>query len=149
MKIRTTLHLDASIIEAIAEAARAAGLDRDQVVSSLMRRCAEEAKKRPGVWMRVRYQERREGENWRRMHVAFNPDGYEHSIDMRKMLKMSVSFIVAFAVEHYLEEVLDILRNVGDNYCYRNYAMLQVSIDEVICWVICWGIPEKPLTIPL
>jgi hypothetical protein len=149
MKIRTTLHLDASVIDSIAGAALAAGLDRNRVVSSLMRHCAAEAKKRPSIWRRVRYQGRNEGGNWRRMHVALNPDGYEYSIDMRKMMKMSVSFIVAYAVEHYLDEVLEILQKVGDNYCYRNYAMMQVSINEVICWVLCWGIPRKTISIPL
>lgn len=149
MQIRTTLYLENSIIESISAAAEAAGLDLGRVVMALVRRCAGDAKKRPCAWSRVRYQERKVGAGRRRMHVALNPDGYECSIDLRKVLKMSVSFIVAEAVKHYLDEVLAILLKTGDNYCYRNYAMLQFSVDDVICWVLCWGIPQKTFPIPL
>ncbi|MBP7582622.1 MAG: hypothetical protein KBA61_01230 [Spirochaetes bacterium] len=149
MNIKTTLYLDNTSIESIRMAAEAAGLDTGQVVMALVRRCASDAKRRPCTWSRVRYQERKGGVSRRRMHVAVNPDGYEYSIDLRKMLKMSVSFIVAEAVKLYLDEVLAILLKTGDNYCYRNYAMLQFSVDDVICWILCWGIPRKTFPIRL
>ena len=149
MKIKTTLYLESSSIESIRMVAEAAGLDHGQVVMALVRRCAVDVKKRPSVWSRVRYQERKSGASRRRMHMAVNPDGYEYSIDLRKMMKMSVSFIVAEAVKLYLDEVLAILLNTGDKYCYRNYAMLQFSVNDVICWILCWGIPQKTFPIPL
>ncbi len=61
---------------------------------------------------------------------------------MRKFFKMSVSFILAYAVMRYLDEVLK--RNKSaDNYCYQNYIFMKEVVNGIICWQIYWGIPQK------
>ena len=47
---------------------------------------------------RVKYQERDVKENWHRLHIIMNEYEYEYYFDMRKFFKMSVSFILAYAV---------------------------------------------------
>jgi hypothetical protein len=82
------------------------------------------------------------------MHVTLRGDEYEFFIDQRKVLKLSVSFIFAYAVEHYLDELMQLMKYECDNYQYRNYAIMNIVLDNVSCWLLCWGIPhEIPINI--
>ncbi len=95
---------------------------------------------------RVKYQERDEKENWRRLHISFNEDEYEYCLDMRKFFKMSVSLILAFAVMRYLDDIINELIDGSkntDNYRFRNYMFINKIIDGIICWQIYWGYPKK------
>jgi hypothetical protein len=71
---------------------------------------------------------------------------YEYYLDMRKFYKMSVSFILAYAVMKYINEVVNELLNGNkntDNYSYRNYIFIKTTSNETICWQIYWGVPQK------
>ena len=61
---------------------------------------------------------------------------------------MSVSFILAFAVENYLDEILELLTKKKnnkntDNYLYKNYVLTKNMVDRVVCWKSYWGLPRK------
>ena len=76
---------------------------------------------------RVKYQERDVKENWHRLHVLMNEYEYEYYFDMRKFFKMSVSFILAYAVVKYLNEIINELLNRSistDKYYFRNYIFI-------------------------
>ena len=94
----------------------------------------------------VKYQKRNLTGDWHRFHIKLNDYEYEYCLDMRKFYKMSVSLIVAYAVSNYLDEIIIKLldtnmREVTDNYHYKNYILIQEIIDSTICWKIYWGIP--------
>ena len=65
---------------------------------------------------------------------------------MRRLFKKSVSLIVSYGVDLYLEEVISELlgENVEytDNYLYRNYILVKEVIDNVLCWKSYWGLPH-------
>lgn len=50
---------------------------------------------------------------------------------------MSVSLILAYAVERYLAEILK--TNISDNYQFRNYTVIREDIDNIISWRLIWG----------
>ncbi len=89
----------------------------------------------------VQYQERRNQVEWQTVHVYFREDDYEYFLDLKKLLKMSVSLILAFAVEKYLDKL--IRGAITDNNRYRNYLIIKEVIDNLICWRFIWGFPAN------
>ena len=87
----------------------------------------------------VSYQKRARREDWHRFHVRFREDDYEYCLDLRKLLKMSVSNILHYAVKKYLKKSLKKLRS--DNYRFVNYVILKEIVQDVICWTFMWGYP--------
>jgi hypothetical protein len=59
------------------------------------------------LFSRIKYQERNQEIVWSCLHISLTPPEYEHFIDMRKMFKMSVSHIIAFAVLKYLKILIE------------------------------------------
>ena len=87
----------------------------------------------------VRYQRRCEPDKWHVFHLQVRMDDYEYFLDLRKLLKMSVSLLLAYAVEKYLDKqkVLN-----TDNYWYKNYVIIKETINNTICWKFIWGFPR-------
>ncbi|MDM8001735.1 MAG: hypothetical protein QUS66_02330, partial [Bacteroidota bacterium] len=84
----------------------------------------------------------------RGLHITLKPDEYEFLLDMRKFFKQSISRLVAYAIDTYLDDVIAEINKGTDNYWYSNYALSRIIIDGVVCWILYWGIPEKLLTNP-
>nr|MBP7584922.1 hypothetical protein [Spirochaetota bacterium] len=68
--------------------------------------------------------------------------------DLKKVGKMSVSFLIAEAIRLYLDEFLIKLKGDVDSYRYHNYAISKIYVGDVTCWVFYWGIPTTLLTAP-
>ena len=101
-----------------------------------------------GYYSQIRYQKNDRDETWHKFHICFNTYQYEYCLDMRKLYKMSISFILAYAIENYLNELCDLLtcckdKKYTDNYLYKNYILTNNTIDGVICWQLYWGFPQK------
>ena len=86
-------------------------------------------------YSRVKYQKRDAKENWHRLHIVMNEYEYEYYFDMRKFFKMSVSFILAYGVVKYLNEIINELQdssNKTDKYYFRNYILIKEIIMKTI-----------------
>ena len=142
MLIETTIYVHKRILEMLNKRAEITGKSRTFIIKLLMQRVMSDNQKMIKSYSRIKYQERDVKENWHRFHVSMNEYEYEYYLDMRKFFKMSVSFILAYAVMRYLDEVLK--RNKSaDNYCYQNYIFMKEVVNGIICWQIYWGIPQK------
>ena len=91
---------------------------------------------------------RDESNIWHKFHIVFRNDEYEYCLDMRKLFKMSLSRILAYAVVQYLSEIIHKLTTKSldrkaDNYLFKNYLMVQNMTNGVFCWHIYWGIPPE------
>ncbi len=149
----TTVNISAVAAGTLSLAAVRRGMSRRDLVSALMRRAAGRMEAYSGPRVTARYQQRRSGVEWRKLHVVMRRDEYDFFHDLKKLFKMSVSFIIGYAIEHFLDELIEEMDGVTDNYLYRNYAIIQYPIGDVMCWLICWGIhpaiakylpPESP-----
>ena len=146
MQRETTVNIDVDVYDRLKRAADAAGVSRNVLVSSLITYSCHRAKPRTAMRGLVKYQGRSDTTDLRRVHVRFRDDEYEFFHDLRKVWKMSVSFILAEAIEKYLDELLHELVKNPDNYRYQNYASSRIIVDNVVCWVFYWGIPKKLIT---
>ena len=87
----------------------------------------------------VRYQKRSNQENWHTFHIKLRIDEYEYFLDLRKLLKMSVSRILADAARRYLQNKGK--KNIGNKYQFKNYIIIKELINNSICWKLVWGYP--------
>jgi hypothetical protein len=142
MYIETTVNIDAHVLGMISRVVLITGQSRSQIISNLLGRLAYEHEKMVSTWSRVRYQKRNPGGEWHHLHLRLRPDEYEYFLDLRKIFKFSVSFLVFYAVEKYLDEILNNLCKGADNYRYKNYMLTRVIVDGVISWILSWGVPR-------
>ncbi|MBN1534236.1 MAG: hypothetical protein JXA20_16305 [Spirochaetes bacterium] len=95
----------------------------------------------------IEYQKSNPSERWNHFHIVLSEKEYEYFIDMRKLCKRSVSFLVALSVNKYIEEVIAELTNIKtektDNYQFLSYILIGERIDNVISWRIYWDLPRK------
>ncbi len=146
MLIESTIHIHKSILEMLNRGSEITGGSRTFIIKLLMQRVMSNNQQMLKSHSRIKYQARDNKENWYRLHVVINEYEYEYYLDMRKFYKMSVSFILAYAVRRYLDEILSELLNRNkntDNYFYKNYIFVNRTIDGITCWQIYWGIPQK------
>jgi hypothetical protein len=135
----TTLNVHVSILSRISRAAHLKGISRTEMIILLIKKTMDDISDEDHVGKMVRYQEKRNPDQWHTFHVRLRMDEYEYFLDLRKLLKMSVSLILAYAVEKFLDEVLN--TNISDNYQYNNYTVVKEVIDNIISWKFIWGFP--------
>jgi hypothetical protein len=140
--IETTISIHSTILEKIRLAALQSGISRSQVIIHLVKKEMNNAQNHTIQGKRIRYQDRDSGKNRHTFHLQLRPDDYEYFLDLRKLLKMSVSRILAIAVSKYLKKYMK--KIITDNYLYKNYVIIKEVIDDVICWKLLWGFPKNP-----
>jgi hypothetical protein len=142
MIIETTVNIDERVFNDLLSASMIAGVSTRDIISSLLKRLSRDHDKIVKSWKRVRYQKRTGNDAWKCLHVLLWPDEYEFFLDLRKVCKMSVSHLVAYAVAKYLDEVINCLIKRPDNNRYKNYAIIRRVVDGIVCWTYYWGIPR-------
>lgn len=139
--METTLNIHTDIVKTIAESALSRGITRNELIVLLLKRIMDEARHSVRTGRLVRYQKRRPRAEWHRIHARFEADEYEFFLDLRKLLKMSLSHILADAVEKYIDAITD--ETEVDNNLYSNYMIIKEEIDSIPCWVLIWGNPPS------
>ena len=146
MIIKTTINIRIDLLERITIAATRAQVPVSVMVSALLRRFADRAARREAQWTRVRYQPRKQGIPWRRQHIQLGASEYEYCIDLRKVMKFSVSRLVAEAVELYLDDLIELWGEDIDTYRLLNYVKTHFILENAICWIYYWNIPPTLIT---
>jgi len=139
--MESTLNIRADILEQIARAANSNGISRSEMIAHLIQQVTADIADPEHIGRMVRYQGRRRPTEWRVFHVQVREDMYEYWLDLRKLLKMSVSLILANAVKRYLDKPMNI--NSTDNYLCKHYIIMKEVIDSVIVWKFIWGYPPS------
>jgi hypothetical protein len=141
--METTININADVLKKITLAARSHGMSRSRLVASLIKRVMEDMPDPQCIGRMVQYQKRNTPESWRTFHLLLKFDEYEYFLDLRKILKMSVSLILAYAVKLYLGQIIK--KKITDNYqSFQNYIIAKEVSDTIICWKLIWGYPPNP-----
>lgn len=143
MYIDTTININRKTLERINRAAALLGTSREGIIASLFHFAGKRGRWRKGEWMRIQYQARNAGKDWIKPHMRFSPGEYSYYNDLKDVLKMSISFIIAYAVEHYLDEIMTVMKDKPDNYRHRNYIVTGFQIADVLGLIIYWGCPPE------
>ncbi|HOT47187.1 MAG TPA: hypothetical protein PLM53_12765 [Spirochaetota bacterium] len=137
--METTLNMRTDIFKQITYAARLRGVSRSGIIISLVKEAMKDISDPGRLGSMVRYQKRMKRCDWQLFHLQVGEDDYEFLLDMRKLCKMSVSLILAYAVEKYLSKLVK--NKNADNYRFKNYAIVRECLEGVICWKFFWGLP--------
>jgi hypothetical protein len=130
--METTLNIRTDIIDKVNMAALSRGISRSEMIVILIKKVMNDISDPVRMGRLVRYQERGRPDEWHTFHLYVREDDYEYFLDLRKLLKMSVSLILAYAVEKFLDKLMK--SSVTDNNRYRNYIIIKEVIDDIICW---------------
>lgn len=141
MIIDTTVNMNIETRGRLAAAMEITGAGREELISSLLLYVSKRASASGDACRRVRYQERRPGQEWRKVHLRLKYDEYEFFTDSRKLFKWSVSYIIAWALSVYFNEIIALIKGNPDKYRYRNYFIHSFTLEGINCFIICWGIP--------
>jgi hypothetical protein len=136
--METTLNIRTDILKKITNTARTSGISRSQLITTLIKNAMNDISDPGRLGTMVRYQKKSDLKDWHIFHLHIRVDDYEYFLDLRKLLKMSVSLILAYAVNMYLSKLKTF---TTDNYLYKHYTIIKEIINDVICWRFIWGIP--------
>ncbi len=139
--MKTTLNIGVDILNQIKKAAKSKGISSSDMILFLLSKVAGEIGNHGKIGRLIRYQARRHPDEWHTFHISVREDMFEYWLDLKKLLKVSVSFALADAVEKYLGELTKI--RCGDNYLCKNYIIEKVVIDSFVMWKFIWGFPPK------
>ena len=144
MSIDTTININIDLLNRIKNASAVLNVSRSELVSFLVKKVMRKKKFPVKMCSRVRYQDRKNPIIWRRVHVYLFPDLYECCLDLRKVLKMSVSYVIAWSVSEYLEEIIEEFlgrdNKKSDNY-RSSYIFIAGRYDGVDSFTIFRGVP--------
>ena len=139
--METTINIRTDILEKIILAAHSKGISRSELIVVLIKNVMDTISDPERMGRLIQYQERRSQDEWHTFHWCVREDEYEYFLDLKKLLKMSLSLIVAYAVEKFLDKIMK--GNITDNNRYRNYVIIREFIDNIICWRFIWGFPPN------
>jgi hypothetical protein len=139
--MNTTINMHYEILEEVSLAAQARGISRSKIIIILLKKAMSDMPNPGRLGTMVQYQKSGKRGDWHGFHIKMRPDEYEYFQDMRKLLKMSVSLILAHAVKRYLNKILQ--KNITDNYLFKDYVIIREVIDNIICWRLLWGFPPN------
>ncbi|MBN1496132.1 MAG: hypothetical protein JXA07_05145 [Spirochaetes bacterium] len=145
MKIQTTINVNNRVLDKINYASNILKISRTDVIRILLKRFLDDRNKVRICESPVKYQPRDDNVDWSTFHLCLRQDEYELYLDLKKVYKMSVSFIVAYAVKKYLFKIIQLLENatdetITDNYLFHNYLFCFQETNGVKILKIYWGI---------
>ena len=139
--METTLNIHKNVLEKISAAAILKGISCSAIIGMLLQKVMNENTQSVLMGKLIRYQKRCRPDSWHTFHVTYRDDEYEYYLDMKKFRKMSVSYILAYAVNKYLREIIK--GDDTDNYRhhFKNYTVVQEYFDTIPSWKLIWGYP--------
>ena len=137
--MKTTLNIHRDILKIITRYALEQGVSRSDLIIKLLKTTMNNFTSPCQLGNLVRYQKRSDPEAWHVFHIKLRVDDYEYFLDLRKLMKMSVSRILANAVKRFLKDISK--KIIGDNYQFKNYVIIKELFNNTICWKLIWGYP--------
>ena len=144
MNIETTANMHINILRKIERASVTLNKSQMYIVRLLLGVLLEDEEKHTRSWSRIRYQKRDVPENWTTFHLTLRQDEYDFTQDLRKVYRMSLSYVIAYAVDKFLDIIISKLTSIKFNnkidcFLYSNYIVSYKKIEGVHCWQYCWG----------
>ncbi len=151
VKVETTINIDKELYEKLKEAAKKYGVSRSRLISLLMKIFVnrEEPDEENYTQNTVQYQEARDADDWKTLHLVIYKPDYEFFDDVRKLWKKSFSLLVAYVFEKYfayLDQFPE--EDFTDNYRDIAYFTRYFIENDVPYLLLCWQVPQTPITIP-
>lgn len=144
LRFETTVNIDRETYEKLTEAAQAYGLSRSRVIAILLELFVQKEEAPECAVGTVKYQQTQPQENWKKLHIVIPGHTCEFFDDVRKLWKLSVSFLVVLAVKKYLAYLGEILKgDITDKYWSGAYTIILFENNSMQFLLFCWGVPQE------
>ncbi len=145
----TTVNIDIEVYRKLTEAAKQRGISRSRLIAMLLEHLVWSENIPSKARGTVQHQDARPKENWKKLHVVLPNYVHDFFDDVRKLWKMSVSYLVAFAVEKFLTQLdNNMMETFADKYWYGGHTIVHFIQNDLQYMLCCWGIPSHPPEIP-
>jgi hypothetical protein len=143
VKVKTSVNISEDVRGRITYAAKIAGITRSSIVSKILNKVMSEHESMMDTKSTVKYQKNQEGNKWCCLHVSFEVEDYRFFTGMRYFFNQSVSSLVAYAVNKFIDQyILNIIKSYktksSDNYGFHDYHLTKEINDHYICWKVYW-----------
>lgn len=147
MSIDTSIYIKFDFLIRLNEAVVCLNISVNKIITLLLLKVRNDKCSELQLFKSVCYQKGDEFTKWHCLHISLEHDVYETAIDLRKVLKMSVSLVIANAITQYLDEIIkDFCKNTKstDNN-HHSYIFISNIYDGIFSFTIFWGIPPKKI----
>ena len=144
--METTINMHRETYELLTATAKETGINRSCLIKHAVLFYGEDMGDiSEDFFTSVSYQNSDLKKNWHKFHITLSPAEYNFFIDLRNLLKLSVSRIVATALEKYLELLVhpELALKDTDNSPVPAYSFQVETGSRPQKHVKWWGIPEK------
>lgn len=139
--IYTTIYLQDSLCNRLNGISRATGMPVTSLIIILLKKNSIHNAELGRAWIRIRYQPRQKERKCTRIHIRLSPAEYEFILDLRRVHKRSVSFLISLSADKYLNDILNRNSRTDDNNRINAYTFSKIFIDGATCWMHIWGAP--------
>ncbi len=141
MNIDTTINITDNNTVLLKNSAEKLNVSTNVLIIRLITKFLVNTDRNIKAFQRISYQKKDETECWVQKHLWFSPEFYEKCLDLRKFYKLSLSNVLAVAINLYLVEKL---KGVTDNYT-QNYTFMQSKQAGCGVFTITWGYPGNEM----
>ncbi len=144
--IDTTIYIKLDLVYKLTESSSNNGIPINKIIVILINKLLSNCSIKATLFNTVKYQKSGNDIVWHKLHVSFSPDVYEKALDLRKLMKMSVSYLIARAIELYLDQVIKELfrKDNADNYS-SEYVFISSKCRGLLYFTIFWRKPRKSM----
>jgi hypothetical protein len=145
MEIQTTININKISLDQLNHASSILRISKTQIIRLLLKQILEDNRNVKIFLSPVKFQPRDDKSNWYTFHLTLREDEYEFCLDLRKIYKMSVSYIIALAIKKHLVKIINLLngksdKDITDNYLFHNYLFSFNITNGIKNFRIYWGI---------
>ena len=130
---QSSIYIRDDLLSKLNNAANLLDMKRSRLIEALLIKFMDNTKGGEKTWKMLKYQKIDKGAGAAPICIFWRFDVYERSCDVKKAYKMSVSFVIAVAIENYLDElvreILDRLDKEG-TYNYNTFYMINAHYHE-------------------
>ncbi len=132
--MKTTINADTLLLDKLNKSMAEVGLPKDKMIELLISRIIKNNSFVPQPGKKVKYQDGGSERVWKIEHINLEPEFYEKVLDFRRHFKFFVSWFIAYAIIHYLDELVSDLINNNEDYTdnyMRDYAYISEMLGNI------------------
>jgi hypothetical protein len=146
--MRTTIYINHVNLVKLEKASSVLNMSMNQLISIFITRLTKDDSFYSRLFQSVKYQDSDSDMSWKIKHIEFEEVFYEKALDLRRNYKFSVSRLIAYAVDNYLDDIIEKMLNpenkdkIEDNYD-RDYSYKAQKIGKMRIFKMIWNFSEK------
>jgi len=147
MDIVTTVNIRNDLLDKMISTKQELNISLNKIVRLLLSKALNWRNKSIKTFKSIKYQTKEEDIGWHKLHISLDGALYERCLDMRKLYKLSVSYILSICIKLYLDILNQELEKEQetDNY-HKCYIFFSNYDENVFSFTIFWSLPgEKSL----